>query len=297
MKRKGFFLSILAATIFALAPIFIGRSYQHGNDPMMMSFFRGVMSLPILIPWMFLRKIKFSVTKKEFLLLAILGLFGGAINTLLLYSSYAYISVGVATTFHFIFPLIVTLFNRFFLKESQSWKVLLALILTMIGMLILPDYSDVNNIIGVLLAAGSGVVYAIYMIVLGNTEVLTMHPVKLNIYVGLFNSFFISFYLTGTSKWNFNMPFKGYFYGLIAIILTIVFGMMICQKAMTYIGSSVTSILTTFEPILALLLAAAFTGAPLGVKEISACVLIGLSIMILYRDTKEREEFLETEVF
>ena len=292
MNRKGFFLSILAATIFALAPVFIGRSYAYGNNPMMMSFFRGVMIIPILLPLMIGQKVSFSLTKKEFFLLGILGLFGGALNSIFLYSSYEYISVGVATTFHFIFPMIVTLFNRWFLKENQSNQVLIALILTTLGMLVLPDYNDVNNIIGVLLSIGSGIVYAIYMIVLGNTDLLKMSAIKLNFYVGLFNSFFVSIYLTTTSQWDFNIPFKGYLYAFIAIVLTVIFGMIIVQQAILLIGPSVTSILTTFEPILALLLAALFLGAPLGFKEITACLLISISIFILYRDVKVRDALL-----
>ena len=58
---------------------------------------------------MIFRKVSFKLTKKELIDIILLGVVGGSFSMISLYAAYDYISTGLATTLHFIYPLIIVI--------------------------------------------------------------------------------------------------------------------------------------------------------------------------------------------
>ena len=75
-----------------------------------------------------LEKVDLAIDRITMLKIFILGNLGSLMTTLLLYSSYQYISVGMATTIHFLYPVLVVIFSFLFYKEpitkQNLWNVI-----------------------------------------------------------------------------------------------------------------------------------------------------------------------------
>ena len=79
-------------------------------------------------------------------------------------SSYNYLPLGIATMFHFVYPVIVMVGMRAFYKERASVKKIIAAVLVVSGLYLILDLSGNMSLLGVALALGSGVNYAVYVI-------------------------------------------------------------------------------------------------------------------------------------
>lgn len=102
-----------------------------------------------------------KVTKSQTKQLAILGLLASA-TALSLYGSYNYISVGMSTTIHYIYPVLVTAACIIIFGEKISRDKVVSLILSTMGITLFFEGSI--NITGILIAFMSGVFCRIFII-------------------------------------------------------------------------------------------------------------------------------------
>ena len=115
------------------------------------------MALPVLYIILNSRGVSLKITKKEVMHLLMVGGLGQALTTLTLYASYDYLSVGMATTLHFIYPIFVVLVGVLYYHESWSPAKIIAIGLAIFGMLTFIDQTGDISFIGVFLAFLSGV--------------------------------------------------------------------------------------------------------------------------------------------
>ena len=97
-----------------------------------MTFLRAFLALPFLAATMKVQKIPFASTPGEMRDLILAGL-GSAVTTMLLYGSYAFISICTATTLHFIYPVVVSLLCFLIYKDKLNLPTLIALALSSAG--------------------------------------------------------------------------------------------------------------------------------------------------------------------
>ena len=162
-QLTGYAGVLASAVIFGFTPVLAALSYQGGSNGVNMAFLRAVLPLPVLYA-LARRHPKPDAAQRR--LGAVLGLllFGCA---LLLYSSYAYIPVGLAMTLHFLYPLYVVLYEWLVQRRSPGALRLAGLVLGLSGsMLFLQPGEGALHPAGLLLALLSGVCYAGYIVVL-----------------------------------------------------------------------------------------------------------------------------------
>ena len=162
-QLTGYAGVLASAVIFGFTPVLAALSYQGGSNGVNMAFLRAALPLPVLYA-LTRRHPKPDAAQRR--LGAVLGLllFGCA---LLLYSSYAYIPVGLATTLHFLYPLYVVLYEWLVQRRSPGALRLAGLVLGLSGsMLFLQPGEGALHPAGLLLALLSGVCYAGYIVVL-----------------------------------------------------------------------------------------------------------------------------------
>ncbi|MDU2158778.1 DMT family transporter, partial [Clostridium sp.] len=139
MKIKGILFTILSAIIFGFTPALANITYEFGNNSLSMTFFRNLLAIPILFFILKYKRISLKVEKKELKHIFILSLIGVALTTALLYSSYSYIGVGVATTLHFMYPIFVALACRFIFNETLGKRKVLSLVMAFLGVALFMD--------------------------------------------------------------------------------------------------------------------------------------------------------------
>lgn len=104
---KGIIFTIISAFVFGFTPILAKFTYDGGNNAVTLTFLRALLGIPFLYFGMKKNKTTMKITKREFFHFIGLSFLGIGITTTALYASYSYISVGMATTLHFIYPCVV----------------------------------------------------------------------------------------------------------------------------------------------------------------------------------------------
>ena len=128
MKQKGIFYTILSAVSFGIMPLLCSQAYDLGANAETLVFLRNVFAIMILFVLMKQKHISFAISRKDFKNTALVGIFGITLTALLLYNAYSYISLGTATTLHFLYPAFVALINYVFYKEHLAKSTVLVLL-------------------------------------------------------------------------------------------------------------------------------------------------------------------------
>lgn len=281
MKFKGILFTMISAMIFGFTPILADMTYNLGNNSMSMTFYRNLFAVPFLLFILKYKKIPLKINKNEFKDILIISIFGVALTTVLLYSSYSYIGVGVATTLHFTFPIFVALACRFIFKEKLCKNKIIALITSFIGILFFMEKGSSSNILGILMALISGVTYAFYIVYLEKKKLININSYKLLFYIALFVS--ITMFL-GNLFYPYivvELPFKAYLLMFIVSILASVFGVLLLKIGISIIGSTSAAIFSLFEPITSLIFGVLLLNENLNLMKIIGSLIIFISITYL----------------
>ncbi|MGN0036844.1 MAG: DMT family transporter [Bacteroidaceae bacterium] len=113
---------------------------------------------------------RFRVTFRQACVLLVLGLLYTG-SSLMLFESYRYMPSGLATTLVFLYPVLVALI-MVFLHVVPSWPVWLAVGATFAGVAIMTQGGSMQSAhpLGFLLASGSALSYALFIVVAGRSK-------------------------------------------------------------------------------------------------------------------------------
>jgi drug/metabolite transporter (DMT)-like permease len=219
--------------------------------------------------------------------IALLGVVGTSLTTILLYSSYNYIGVGLATTLHFVYPVISVVICALFFGESLSlWK-LAALLCSVAGTMLSSGSRDFALSPGIALALLSGCTYAFYIIFMDKTWIKNMDCFQLSFLLCSVMSITSGLFGGATGTLNFRMPLIAWAYSLAVSLLNSLGAIPLFQMGVRYVGGSTASILSTLEPITGLILSAVMIGERLSWPKVLGCALILISVwLISYAENK-----------
>lgn len=164
---KGYLFIIASAVLFGCMPLMAKYIYAEGVNPISLVVLRNVLSLPFLLLLGLINKESFKVSVKAVPRVMSIGVFGCALTPLLLFSSYNYVSGGIATVFHFVYPALVLLLCFLFSKEKMSKSSVISIIICVAGIAMFYDPNGNLDLTGALLALLSGLTYALYIFFLG----------------------------------------------------------------------------------------------------------------------------------
>lgn len=283
-KTKGVAFGVLAAFIYGFTPILGKLTYSEGSNFMSLTFYRNFLSIPFLFIMLKHNKIDVKINKSEGKKLAILGSLGSTLTALTLYGAYNYISVGMTTTIHYIYPVLVTAACILIFKEKVSREKIIALTLSTLGVTMFFEGSF--SIAGVSLALISGVVYAAHILYIDKSGLNSMYPFKITFYCAVFSSIYL--FAAGMIWGNltFAMTARGWgFTALVAFFVSFLANTFI-PIGVKYAGPTVTSIVGMFEPITSVILGILILNEPITLKNILACafILAGVLIVTIAKD-------------
>ena len=283
MKIKGIIYIVISAILFGITPIMCSKTYSMGNDPFNLVFQRNLFAIPILtiVYIISMKGRNLSFKTKRFKDLAITAIIGTALTPLLLYSSYEYLGVGAATTIHFMYPLFVTLICILFFKDKISKYQIVCLAVATIGVLLFMDFKSSGSLLGIIISVLSAVTFAMYMVFMEKKGLAQLNPLINSLYLALISAVF--FAITGaiTGKLKLNLPISLYLYVAAIAFFTSFLGVVLIQKGIGIIGSSLSAIFSLLEPITSIIFSALFLGERFTLMKVIACSLILISILAL----------------
>ena len=280
-KFNGFLYGLLSSASFGLIPLFTIPVMWQGMEFGSILLYRFIFATIALAIIMLLCKESFRITRQDIPSLAFLS-FLYLMSALFLFWGYKYMASGIATTLHFMYPVITTFIMMVFFGEKKSiWRIM-AIVLAVSGVFCLSHESGSGQVnwIGIIIVLISALAYALYLITIGQMKVGKMKGIKLTFYVFLFGSVFL---LIGTSVIDEVQPISNWNMAgnlvMLAIIPTVVSNLALV-RAIKSIGSTLTSVLGAMEPVTAVCVGiwvfneAMTYGIVLGVALIIAAVTV-----------------------
>ena len=266
---------IISMVIFGTIGIF--RKYIPLSSSMI-AFVRGVIGALFLVAVVLLsrKKISFSAFKMNALYLIASGTFIG-FNWILLFESYNYTSVAVATLCYYMAPVIVMILSPFILKERMSarkWKCVSAALLGMVFVsgVLNTRLTTLSEIKGILFGLGAATLYA--FVILINKKIHDISPYDKTIYQLGIAAIILLPYTLLTEEISFDIETKTVMLLLLVGIVHTGITYFLYFGSMGSLPAQTVALYSYIDPIVAIILSALLLKENFGVYEILGTVLI-----------------------
>ncbi|MGL4780323.1 MAG: DMT family transporter [Bacteroidales bacterium] len=286
-KNLGFMYGIISASTFGLIPMFSIPTLEAGMSVNNVLFYRYLFSTIILSLYLIISKQSIRVKRDELITLAELILLGGT-TAFCLMKSFQYIPSGVATTIHFLYPVVVTLLMTIFFKEKFSIWIMFAVGLAISGVATISGLSsgaDVN-FTGVFYALMAVLTYALYIIGINKSKAGRMNCISMTFYIMVLLTVF--FLITSLSEGRFELVQN--WSSIKDLTMLAVFSTLLSNftliLAIKNIGSTTTAIMGCVEPVTAVIMGVLFLGEPLYSHQIVGIILILISVTFVILSDK-----------
>ena len=186
------------------------------------------------------------------------------------------------------YPVFVALICRIFYKEKLGLARLSALICAVCGVaLFMEPGTGSFALAGVLLAVGSGLTYAFYMVGMDKQGLKEIDPLKLSVYMGAAVSAGMFLYDLPRQQIVFVLPPKAMLYTFIVAICTSFFAVALLQLGIKYLSATSAALFSLFEPICGSLAGMLFLGeAMTPAKAAGSVVILAAAVIMTVADKK-----------
>ena len=251
----GTIAALLAAICYGFIPFFTlpikqGVPSDFMSDPSILFYRFGFAALVIGLV-MLVRRQDFKVTRGELVTLIYLSFISDG-SALFLIDGYNYMSSGVATTLHFMYPVVTALLMMTFYHEARRLSTILAIIMSVAGVGVLCwDPTGHTSLQGIIIVLISAVCYALYLIRVNRSRAAHMDSLKLVFYI-LFIGALI--FLAEALRQNSFQPISSslQFGNLVALALICTIVTNVCLVvSVKSIGSTMTAVIGALEPLTA----------------------------------------------
>lgn len=280
-KTRGVGYAIVSASTFGTLAIF-GRYADIIGIPLVtLLAFRFIFATPaIWVPLAATGRLK-PLSGRELLVAIVLGSGGYAAMSFLFLFGVNLTGAGMASVLLYVYPAIVVVLAATFLDEPVTWRTVVAVTVAILGVALVtegqPTQIDPFGIVVVLFAA---VVYAAYVTISRRIlESISAPALSAHVIPGAA----VSFLVVGTLSGRLTIPSTPPQWGVIVgiAILATAIPILTFFLAVSTIGASRTSIVSTFEPVATVLLGVALLGEPLSTGTVvgGAAVLAGVFLV------------------
>ncbi len=286
-RGKGILSVIISSLTFGLAPFFVSIVYACGGAPSTVTALRFLSPLPVMLVCLKAKKIHLRLTGAEVKKVAVLAIFGYAGTAFLLLTSYQYISGGLATTLHFIYPLFVILAGLLFFKQAVKGRKLLSGGICLLGIVFVSQFESGSQAPGIVLALCSAATYAFYTLYLQHSGLGAMDNLKLAFYLQVFGGVFALLWCFAAKTSITDISAAGLaVMGAYSMAFTFL-GVVLFQLGVRCVGSETTALLSTMEPVTSILAGSLLLGEHVASKGIIGCALVLLGVLLVTVDGKE----------
>lgn len=289
MNRKGMSAVGISAVVYGVIPMLTMFLYAFGMDAIAVAFYRFFLILPIVLLITKMQGISLRLPWKQvFSIFVYAGFFSGS-TMMLLNLAYNYISIGTATTLHFLYPVFVILICAFYYHDVIDARMKKILLIVLLGILFFLDKGSKGSMIGIILAMISAVTYAIYLVQLEKRNFAQMNPLVLSFYISLCTCILIFLVNFFTHSIHFMLTLQELSLFVILSLCSITaLGML--QYGSRLLGAKYTSLFSLLEPITSIVTGILFLKEEIVAGKLIGCALILFAIMYLALGKAKKEE-------
>lgn len=278
----GIILAITGIVLFSAKAVMVKLAYEYEINSTHLLLFRMVFCSPFYLGIALTKKpLKpAQIGPKEYLWLIFFGFVGYYLASLFDFIGLQYISAGLERIILFVYPTLVLLISKVFLKISISIRQIVAILITYFGVLI-TFWGDIHTGSEALYYGGgliflSALTYAMYLV--GSGWLIPKFGVLcFTSYAMLVSTLCIVIQyllLDNTSLWEY--PWQIYVLALLMALFSTLIPSFLVSTAISKMGASNFSIFGSLGPISTILLAYVFLG-----ERLTSWQLLGASIVLI----------------
>ena len=285
----GYPAGIITGITYGLNPLFAKPLMNAGASTEAILLFRYGIAVILLGAYLLLKKENFRITLRQAGVLLSLGLLYTASSTFL-FEAYKYIASGLATTLVFLFPAMVAII-MVFLKVVPSWPVWLSIAATFAGVMIMTGGAGAEKVnpLGVWFSIASAFVYALFIVIINRSKVISSIPNSLLTFYALLTGtfFFIGRCLFSGADLTAGLDGGMAWCNLIGLaVLPTIVSTASLAVATRNIGATKASVLGVFEPITAILVGTLVFGEALTPNIIAGILISIVAVTFMIMLTK-----------
>ncbi|MBS3788938.1 EamA family transporter [Candidatus Bipolaricaulota bacterium] len=285
---NGYVLATLAAIAWSSLGIWGSLAFNFGIDPLLLVTLRALIATIALLTIFALTKGELpKLDKKGIIFFSLFGFFGVGLNYLTYFYAIKLTSVSIAVILLYTYPAIVTLTASSLFKEKITLIKLTALLLTATGIIFVVGvfrYSLEFKTAGIILGLIAGITAAAHSL-LTKFALRKYSSLTIVTYGFVFGGIFLTLTLLGINHTSIasipTFPIK--LWGIIVALAFIptIMGYFLYTSALNYIEVSRASIVTTLEPVAAILLAYFVLSETLTPVQIAGAGLVTVGVLLV----------------
>lgn len=292
-KLSGILFIIISAASFGVMPVLARLAYEAKADPLTVLFLRFGIASVVMFAILFASKtpVPRGLLLLELILLGAIAYVG---ESLAYFLALAYASPGLVALLLYVYPALVTTLSALFLKEHLTTMKIVALFLALSGTALTVQITSGGKFVGILLGIAAAVDYAIY-IVLGSRIVKRSGSIGSTTII-IASTAVVYAVVAPLHGVSFPVNIQGWFAIIAIALVSTVVSFLTFFAGLKRIGPTTTSTLSTFEPIVAVALAAVVLGETITPVQALGGALILVAVVILSRNELRREKQARVQV-
>ena len=291
VSLAGFLVTITGAILFSTKAIIVKLAFAHTPiDALTLLTLRMIFSLPFYLAAAWIGSSKKGVrrfTKREWISIISLGLFGYYLSSLFDFVGLQYISAGLERLILFLYPTFALLINAILFKEKVTRIQQLALLLTYAGIALAYigelriDTGNPNFFLGSLLIFLCAITYASYIVGSGRF-IPSVGATKFTAYAMLASTtgIFIHFALAGRVS-NLQQLGDFWWYGLLLAVVATVIPTFLLSIGTKKIGSNNVAILSGIGPVSTIVQANFILKEKIFAAQIIGTILVVAGVLLI----------------
>jgi len=289
-EKLGTVVSIISGASFATLAVLSKLAYAQGLRVPTVLFWRFTGASLIFLAYLALRGqlVKYETSLRLKLLL--MGAVGyGSMSACFLLAAER-IPASLAGMLLYLYPAFVTLATVALKQETMNLQKGAALLIASVGMVLVLGASLAKvNLLGLIFGVGAAVVYTVY-IVAGSKIISSLEPINSTMYIMFGGA--VTYTAVGliTHSLSASFPPSAWLVVIGIILIPTVIAVLFFWLGVQYIGPSKTSIISTIEPVITVILGWLVFNERLTITQLGGGLLIIASIIILQYPFKEQKE-------
>jgi drug/metabolite transporter (DMT)-like permease len=284
-RKLALVLVVVSAACFGTLGILTRFMYAAGVGPLALLTWRFAAASLLMAAFQLVRdRRSLLVTARDLGRYSLLALTGYGAASLCYFFALPLVGVSVTTVLLYTYPAIVALIGWLFLGERFAWPRLFAIVFTFAGCALVARVFEARAAVsplGVLLGLGAGAGYAVFNVL--SFRFMTRRPrIVLMAYTFGISAIAIGIAAVVTKRSLSVASWTPAVWGLLlAIVLVPTFAAVVLYlEGIRRLGAAQAAIISTFEPLFAIALSAAFLAERLSISQwVGAAVVLGGVVM------------------
>ncbi|WP_109437609.1 DMT family transporter [Aquimarina sp. AU119] len=294
LSSYGIVLAVVGIVLFSAKAVLVKLAYKYEISSEHLLLFRMVFSLPVYLVITFFNKPvqKEKIKIKDYSWIVFFGFVGYYLASYFDFLGLQFIKAGLERIILFLYPTLVIIISRVFLKNIITRQQLAAILITYIGVIItfwgeLQMETETNNItLGAMLIFLSALTYATYLVGSG-WLIPKFGVITFTSYAMIISSLCIIIqYLVFDRGDIMNYPLELYLICIAMAIFSTIIPSYLVSAAIAKLGASNFSIIASLGPVSTIVLAYFFLGENLSLIQIVGALIVIFGVYVISKQKK-----------